>query len=322
MTDLATQRKHSFTPIQLSPSLLALTSRTIFLVLGILIGAASVQVFLLPFDIAPTGVTGAAVLLNALIGTPVGIMVLLLNVPILMLGYRHLGGMKVVVITVVAVVGYSLALDLIGPMLPQEGLSSDPLLNALFGGVTGGISMAFIMRAGGTFGGTSTIAIIVQRRTGTPMSTTYLYTDMAIIALAGLVFGWESALYATVVLFINGVATDYMLEGPSIIRVVFIITNKPREVSDVLLYQLQRGVTAVEGRGMYTENARSMLFVTISRSEVATLRDLVATVDEHAFVVVGQGHTAYGSGFRRRSGSAQAPEASVPFPPTSGEEAA
>lgn len=302
MADSASQRRKTFQPIQLSPSLLALVSRVIFLGLGIVIGAISVQLFLRPFDIAPSGVTGAAVLLNATVGTPIGLMVLILNIPILILGYRYLGGIRVVITTIITVVGYSLMLDLIGPMLPEDGVSTDPLLNAIFGGVTGGISGAFVMRAGGTYGGTSTIAIVVQRRTGTPLSTTYLYTDMAIIGLAGLVFGWESALYATVVLFLSGVATDYVLEGPSIIRVVFIITNKPREVADVVLYQLQRGVTAFDGRGMYTDSERAMLFVTISRAEVATLRDLVATVDEHAFVVVGQGHTAYGSGFRRKNG--------------------
>lgn len=281
------------------PAIFTRISQVIYIVLGIVIGAVSLQLFMVPFDIAPTGVTGVSVILNELFNTPVGLVILILNIPILMLGYRYLNGMEGVVITIVAVVGYSLAIDLITPFLPTEGVSDNVLLNALFGGITGGISTAFIMRAGGTYGGTSTIAVIVQRKTGTPLSSTYLYTDLSVIAVAGLVFGWESALYATVALFINGVATDYVLEGPSIIRIVFIVTNKPVEVSDVILNVLQRGVTAMDGRGMYTNNTRSVLMVTISRAEVNNLRDMVAEIDENAFIIVGQGHTAYGAGFKK-----------------------
>jgi uncharacterized membrane-anchored protein YitT (DUF2179 family) len=269
------------------------------MVLAILVGAVSIQLFMAPFDIAPAGVTGISVILNELLGTPVGIVILILNIPILLIGYRYLNGMRMIVITVIAVVGYSLAIDLITPLLPTEGLSDNELLNAMFGGITGGISTAFILRAGGTYGGTSTIAVIIQRKTGTPLSTTYLYTDLAIIGIAGLVFGWESALYATVALFISGVATDYVLEGPSIIRVVFIITDKPREVSDVILSDLQRGVTGLPAKGMWTESERTLLYVTISRAEVNALRDMVADVDDRAFIVIGQGHTAYGAGFKK-----------------------
>lgn len=271
----------------------------IYLVLAIFIGAVSIQLFLTPFNIAPTGVTGTSVILNELFGTPVGLMVLLLNIPILYLGYRYLNGIRMVVITLIAVVGYSIALDTIGPYLPANGLSDNVLLNALFGGITGGISTALIIRAGGTYGGTSTLAIIIQQRTGIPLSTTYLYTDMAVIMAAGFVFGWESALYATVALFISGVATDYVLEGPSIIRIVFIITQKPVEVSQVILHDLDRGVTAIDAKGMYTESERTMLMITISRAEVNQLRNLVSAVDPLAFIVIGQGHTAYGSGFKR-----------------------
>lgn len=278
----------------------SIANRSLLLLVAIILGAISVQLFMVPVDIAPTGVTGIAVLLKELIGTPIGFMTLVLNVPILLLGYRYLGGMQTVIMTTIAAVGYGLALDIIGPLLPPDGLTDERLLNAIFAGITLGISTGLVMRAGGTYGGTSTIATIVRRRTGIPMSTTFLYTDMSVVLLAGLVFDWESALFAVVTLFISGVALDYVLEGPAVIRVVFIVTTSPREVSDVLMYHLQRGVTALEGKGMYSDTGRTMLFVTIARTEVGLLRDLVATVDEQAFVVVGQGHTAYGSGFKRK----------------------
>ena len=281
------------------------------LALAIVIGAISIQLFFTPANIAPTGVTGLSVILNELVDTPIGLMVFVLNIPIMLIGYCYLNGMRVVIITLIAIIGYSIALDNIGPYLPEGGLSDNVLLNALFGGVTGGIGTGFVLRAGGTYGSSSMLALIIQRRTGTPMSTTFLYVDFIVITLAGLVFGWEAALYATVALFLSGVATDYVLEGPSVIRVVFIITEFPVAVSKVILEDLDRGVTAMNAKGMYTDSERAFLMITISRSEVNQLRDLVSTVDENAFIVVGQGHTAYGAGFKRLVNHHQKAEAKL-----------
>ena len=266
---------------------------------GIILGVISIRLFMTPFDILPTGFTGVAVILNELINTPIGMVIFLLNIPVMFLGYRMLTGWDVVIRTIIVVVLYSVAFDLSAPLFPEEGVSDNVLLNAIFAGILSGVSVAFIMRAGATYGSTSMLATIIQRKTGIPMSTTYLYTDLLIVASAGFVFNWESSLYAIIVLIITGIATDYILEGPSVIRTAVIITDKPREVSNVILYDLQRGVTALNGKGMYTEKDRSMLYITISRAEVNKMRNLVSAIDENAFIVIGQGHTAYGSGFRK-----------------------
>ncbi len=131
------------------------------------------------------------------------------------------------------------------------------------------------------------------------MSTTYLYTDALMIMLAGMVFGWESALYAVVTLVIGGMTTDYMLEGPSVIRTVFIITERPDEISQMVITQMNRTVTAWQAEGMYSHQPRSVLYVTIPRSDANRLRDFALAVDPTAFIVIGQGHAAYGEGFRR-----------------------
>jgi uncharacterized membrane-anchored protein YitT (DUF2179 family) len=186
-------------------------------------------------------------------------------------------------------------------LLPVTGVgavSSDRLLNALFGGIVGGIASGLVYRSGATYGGTSTIARIIQNRTGTPMSSTLLYTETALIALAGLVFGWEAALYAVMAMVVYGLATDYVLEGPSVIRTAMIVTGYPREISDLVIRDLNRTVTSWEARGMYTGQERCVLYVTVSRSEANRLRELVFSVDPHAFLVIGQGHAAYGEGFR------------------------
>ncbi len=269
----------------------------ILLTVGGILAGAALDLFFAPFDIAPSGASGLAVILNALIGTPIGLMVLIINIPIQYLAYRMLGGWHVIVKTGYLLVIYTTAIDLLAPYLSATGLTNDRLLSAIFGGILGGIAGGLVYRAGGSFGGTSTLALILQKKMGTAFNTTYLYTDGFTVALAGLVFGWESALYAIVAIYLDGTAADYVLEGPSTIRTATIITNKPREIADSIITTLEHGVTAWEGTGMYTSKTRHVLFVTVRRPEISLLRQLVFNLDPDAFIVVGQGHSAYGEGF-------------------------
>ncbi len=262
-------------------------------------GAASIVIFLVPAQVVPTGVTGVSVLLNELFGLPVGVMTMIMNVPILYIGYRMLpGGWRTTLRTIYVVVVLSVSIDLLTYVLPTTGYTDDRFLNALFGGIVGGIAGGIVYRGGVNFGGTSTLSLIIQRRFGLPLSSTILYTDTIVIFAAGAVFGVESALFALVVLFLGGVAADYVMEGPSVIRTVFIITDKPQEVAEVIMSRLQRGVTYLPARGMYTGQDRALLYVTVSRSQVNDLKHVVMDADEGAFVVIGQGHTAYGRGFK------------------------
>lgn len=267
--------------------------------------AVGVLVFFSSLNIAPSGVSGISVLLNKTLGTPLGLMIFLMNVPIQVLAYRMMpGGWRIVVRTVYALAVYTLALDLLSRvdlvnlLFPSGGITDNALLGAIFGGITGGITAGIVIRAGGSFGGTSTLAIILSRRMGTPMSSTYLYTDTLVIGLSAFIFSWESALLAVVALFLSGMATDYILEGPSVIRTCVIITNKPQEVSKAIFLELGRGVTSWQATGMYTGEERSILYVAVGRSQVQELRRVVGTTDPEAFFVVGQGQTAYGEGFK------------------------
>lgn len=273
-------------------------ANVLFMTVGALISALGVVTFMIPAEVVPGGVSSVGVILHALIAVPVGLVVILGNIPIQIVGARMLGGWRTVASTVYVVVVWSLAVEVF-PLLGAEGVSDDRLLNAVFGGAIGGLAGGLIYGAGGTLGGTSTLARILQDRTGTPMSTTFLYTDTAFIALAGIVFGWEAALYAVVALVINGTATDYVLEGPSVIRTAMIITNHPDAIADVVIHALNRSVTRWDAEGMYTHQSRAVLYVTVSRSEVKRLRDHVLTIDPTAFMVIGQGHAAYGEGFKR-----------------------
>jgi uncharacterized membrane-anchored protein YitT (DUF2179 family) len=272
---------------------------------GGLLLALNLRLFLAPAQIAPGGVSGTAILVNALTGWPIGIFMLALNLPLLALGFKYLGGRRFLTHTLYTIILYNLGTDLLTRWLPPGGLTDDLPLNALYSGVLGGLAAGLVYRGGGSVGGTGILSRILQRRTGLPISQLYVLTDGLVVLGAVFVFGWEKALYALITLFIWGLAADYLLEGPSVVRTVFIITDHPEAVAHAVLQELHLGLTAWSGRGMFTGEGKTILFCTLSRPEVKTLRELVERVDPEAFLVIGQGHQALGG---RTRGSVPLPE--------------
>ena len=271
----------------------------LLIVIGAFISAVGVIIFQVPFNIAPGGVSGLAIIISFLVGgAPIGVLVLLGNIPIQIFAFRVLGGWRSLLGTLAAVLIYSIFIDGLTPVLADVRLSDDILLNALYAGVVGGVGAGLVFRGGGTPGGTSTLGRILQVRYGIPLSSSTLYTDSLVVVLAGIVFGWEGALYAIVALFVGGAVSDYVLEGPSVIRTATVITDYPDTVAQAIIQGMGRGVTAWQGKGMFTHQPRGVLFVTLGRQQVGALRALVLRADPNAFLVIGQGHTAYGHGFR------------------------
>jgi uncharacterized membrane-anchored protein YitT (DUF2179 family) len=275
----------------------------IVLIIGALLASLGYALFLVPFNIAAGGVSGISIIINSFTGWPFGLLFLVLNIPLLALGFYYLGRWRFLGRTVVAVLIFSFAADFFIANLPkwldQYPLTDDVLLSAIYGGIIGGIGSGLIYRSGGTMAGTGIVGRIWQRKTGVPLSQTYLYTNGIIILTAGLVFGWEIALYSLLTLFLNGVASDYTLEGPSSVRTVTIITDRPKEMGLALIEGLNRSVSRWEITGMYTGKSHDMLICTVYRPQVAALKRIVADVDQEAFVVIGTAHQAWGYGFSR-----------------------
>ncbi len=270
----------------------------LLLTLAAVLQAINFNLFLAPADIAPGGVSGLALIINNFFGTPLGLTQFFLSIPLIILGFSQLGRANFLIRTLWVSLIYAFGVDFLARWMPAQGITPDLLLNALFGGVIGGIASGLAFRGRGTFAGTGIISRIVQLRTGLPITQLYMIIDGGIIVLIGAVFGWENALYALVMLFVWGLATDYTLEGPSVIRTVHIITDSPDAVSDTLITRMGIGVTSWSGQGMYTKEQHSILYCTISRADVETIKSLVAEVDDNAFVVIGQGHSASGGVWR------------------------
>ena len=268
------------------------------LTIGSAILAVNFDLFLAPFNIAPGGTSGAAIIVHEFTGWPKGLTMLILTLPMLAIGFFYLGRFRFLVRAFYVTLVYSLGVDGLANVLPA-GVTHDLLLNALYGGIVGGLGIGLIYRGGTSPAGTSVISRVIQMKTGIPNSQVYIIIDGGVILIAGLVFGWEMALYAFITLFTWGFVADYILEGPSVVRTVFIVTDLPAEVAQVLMDRLGVGVTGWAGKGMYSETEHAILFSTVNRSDVNVLKAIVTDADPKAFVVIAQGHQTKGGVLRK-----------------------
>lgn len=266
----------------------------LFLTTGSLISAVNLNLFLAPSQLAPGGVSGAAIILNKYTGWPIGLMMLGLNLPLMFVGFKYLGRFQFLIRTLFVVILYSLGVDLLAPWLPAGGATDNLMLNALYGGVVGGIGTGLIFRGQGTSGGTGVIGRVLQLKTGFPISQLYLLTDGGIVLLAGWAFGWDKALFALVTLYVWGIVADQILEGPSVVRTAMIVTDRPKEVAEAVFERLRLGITAWPARGMFTEEEHTVLFFAVSRPNVDALKTIVLEADREAFVVIAHGHQTVG----------------------------
>lgn len=266
--------------------------------IGAVILAVNFDIFLAPFNIAPGGISGMAIIIHEFTGWRQGLTMLTLTVPILIIGFFHLGRFRFLIRAFYVTLIYSFGVDAFATFLPP-GITNDLILNALYAGIVGGIGIGLIYRGGTSPAGTSVISRVLQLKTGIPNSQVYILIDGGVILIAGLVFGWEMALYAFVTLFMWGLVADYVLEGPSVVRTAFIVTDAPEEVSRMLLDRMSVGVTGWAGKGMFSKKEHTTLFCTVNRPDVNILKSLVNDADPRAFVVIVQGQQAKGGTLRQ-----------------------
>jgi len=280
----------------------------VLIVLASVLQAFSLRVFFVPAHLASGGVSGVAQLINHYTDWPIGLMILIGNIPLFVLGWRFLGGRRFALRTAAAILTYSLLTDLIlkTPLFAPHGaataliadLQGDIFLNSLYGAIVGGIGFGLVYRAHGSSGGSDILARILNHWRGIPITQSYLYVDTAVILGAGFVFGWKEALYAMIALYVSWLVAETTLEGGGTVRTAMIVTSEPDEVSKRLIDQLLRGVTVLEGTGAFTGADRPVLYCVITRAEVSRLKTIVYEVDPRAFMVIGYAHEALGEGFR------------------------
>jgi len=269
----------------------------VLILLGSILQAGSLRVFLIPAKLASGGVSGLSQIINNFTGWPIGVMVLIGNIPLFILGWRFLGGPRFAARTAFAILSFSILVDIPLPFLPQEGITGDIVLNSLYGGVVSGVGFGLVYRGRGTSGGSDILARILSSWRGIPVSQSYLMTDAMIIFLAGISFSWENALYALVMLYVSGIAAESISQGSNILRTGLVITGRPEPIIEEIFNRLRRGVTVMNAKGGYSGEDKSILLCVVTRAEIPHLKDLTKEIDPKAFLIIGQAHEVRGEGF-------------------------
>lgn len=263
--------------------------------IGTIIMALSLNLFLEPNTIAPGGVTGLAIVIKKITGIDVDITNLVINIPLFIFGLVALGkafGAKTLYGT--------FALSFFIRILPNESLVNELLLAVVFGGVLMGIGLGIVFRFGGTTGGTDLAGAILNKYfPGFSTATFMMSIDLCVVAIAGIVDKkLETSLYSIIALYIIVKVIDLILEGLGYAKAFFIISKYPDEIGNTILETLNRGVTVLKGRGMYTGKDRDVLLCVVNRSQVTKLKEIVHQIDKNAFVMVADIYEVLGEGFK------------------------
>lgn len=263
--------------------------------------AMSINIFLAPNMIAPGGLSGFAVIMKKLTGISVGITLIGLNIPLFILGIIFLGkafGAKTAYGTIVL----SILVETFLRVIPAGfSVTDDLLLASIYGGVLTGTGIGLVFKAGGTTGGTDLAGAILNKFIpGLSIAKLMMFFDGMVVILSGIVDkNIETALYSAIALYIIVRVADFIVEGFGYAKAFFIISNETEKIGQEIMHTLGRGVTALEGRGMYTNSKKEVMLVVVNRGQEVRLKNIVKEIDNDAFVMVAGIYEVLGEGFKK-----------------------
>ncbi|HIT01773.1 MAG TPA: YitT family protein [Candidatus Enterenecus merdae] len=251
-----------------------------------------------PNNIAFGGITGLAQIVNHLIpAVPIGVTVIVLNLPLFLLGWRLLGG-RMLLGSLYAMALSSLFIDLFSSLWDWQPMN--PMLGCIFGGLILGVALGLVFQQDATTGGTDLAARLLKLRLAwLPMGKLLMAVDLVVIVLVALAFrALDTMLYGLVALYISSIAMDGVLYGLDNAKVAYIVSERNGEISRAIVEQLERGVTILQGQGAYTGADRKVLLCAFKQREIASIKNLVKQIDPDAFLIVCPAHEVLGEGFR------------------------
>lgn len=262
---------------------------------SILFGAG-ISLFIDPNNLAPGGVSGLSIILNRLVPVETGTLFLLLNVPVIALGAWKFGW-KFILSTLYAIFITSAATNLFEQMEP---LTREPLLGAMFGGVCTATGIGFVLRSGGTTGGTDIIVKCLKlKKPHLKTGTIFLVVDSVIIVLGGIVFGrLDAVLYSVISAATASWMLDLVLYGRDEAKMIYIISNVPTVITERILKELNIGVTYLTGTGAYKKEEKQVIFCVVKKQNAYKVEEIVKQEDTHAFMIIASATEIYGEGYK------------------------
>jgi len=270
--------------------------RTIFIILGAILVAVALELFLVPNKITDGGITGISVMASFLTGWKLGIFLFVLNLPFLIIGYKQIGK-TFALSTLLGITVLSIGTVLLHPV---QAFVTDTLLAFVFGGIFLGVGTGIVIRNGGSLDGTEIIAILVSRKTPFSVGEIVMFVNLFILSGAGFVFGWDRALFSILAYYIAYKMIDMTIEGMNESKSVWIISDQIEDIGNAILDRLGRGVTYLAGEGGFTGDPKKVIFCVITRLEEAKLKEIVNQFDDNAFLAIGNIHDVKGGRFKKK----------------------
>ncbi|WP_099351671.1 YitT family protein [Fredinandcohnia onubensis] len=268
-----------------------------FILLGSAIFSFGIVHFNMQNNLAEGGFTGITLLLYFLFEFDPSYTNLILNIPLFILGWKLLGRVAFYY-TMIGTISVSIFLWLFQRYQFDIPLHGDLMLAALFAGVFIGVGLGIIFRYGGTTGGVDIIARLVRKYVGWPMGRTMFLFDAVVITISLIFYlSPREAMYTLLAVFIGARVIDFMQEGAYAARGAMIISEQNDKIAEKILNEMERGVTILKGMGSYTKQEKNILYCVVGRSEVGRLKQVIISVDPHAFVSVSDVHDVLGEGF-------------------------
>ncbi len=266
--------------------------------------AFGVQYFTAPHNIAPGGVAGLATMSNYLWGLPIGTMTFVLNIPLLLLAWRHVSH-SFTLRTLISTFLFSACTDAVGALVAATSCyTSDspiaPLMAALFGGALMGLGNALVYFSKSTTGGTAIVGALMQKRLpGVSFSKLLSGANLLVVVLSIFVYrNIDTGLFATLSIIMSTVVMDKLVYGLNTNRLLFIISDRSRDIEESILRDLNRGVTILRGEGGYRHSEKNVIFCVVSKGQFFKVRDITLAADPRAFIVGCSAGDVLGNGFR------------------------
>ncbi|KOP83222.1 YitT family protein [Cytobacillus solani] len=269
----------------------------IFILLGSIIFSFGIVHFNMQNNLAEGGFTGITLLLYFLFKWDPSYTNLLLNIPLFFIGWKLLGR-NAFLYTIIGTVSVSVFLWIFQRYQINMPLNEDLTLAALFAGVFIGVGLGIIFRFGGTTGGVDIIARLVNKYAGVSMGKTMFMFDAVVITLSLIFYlSYQEAMYTLVCVFVGARVIDFMQEGAYSARGAMIISDLNEEIAAKIMNEMERGVTVLKGHGSFTKKEREVLYCVVGKNEIVRLKNVITSVDPHAFVSVSVVHDVLGEGF-------------------------
>ncbi|MCR4881238.1 MAG: YitT family protein [bacterium] len=273
-----------------------LIKRLLFLTLGSAIVGFGLESFLVPNEIIDGGIVGISIMSSYLTGLPLGLFTFCLNIPFLALGYTVLGR-KFVLFSLYSNAMLSIFVTIFHT---TPNITENMYLAAIFGGIVVGIGCGLILRNNGSLDGTEIVSLIVGKKLPFSTGEIVMFINIFIFTAAAFVFEIDRALLSILAYFLIYRCIDLVMSGIDEAKTVMIITSTPDEISKVILDELKRGVTFIDGKGAYTGEYKKIIYCVITRLEITKLKEIVHEIDPKAFLAITSAHEVEGGQVKRK----------------------